>query len=385
MEKHGSKYGLTTDPHNANFDRDLQRVRKSLLLEKGDLVYFTHDERDNITTIGKNINYLWPAERCVYGLASSYFPPIDTDGSERRSLDEPLSLAERMFGFAGKHEDGSHPFKGRIAFEPAWGPTAQSYQAEKNWPANQTPDNPGVLLRLAPVTGPGVRAKSRPLYLEPRPSDRRSASFDDPQPVLRGRKFDWHDRAPEGQAIWDKHRYSPDWHSAESQLPAPICALAPSAGNTFQGKISFKNLTRLELGALLYAMEGPNEHHRLKLGKAKARGLGSARCSVTSISTVNLAARYSSLDLMAGVSSVSGVSQLCSDAIEEFKRWHSTHGGDSDRILRAHEKIHHFSAKVSVNYFPINFSEYGWLPAETPGNTKGEPRGQRPPAMKVAY
>src|SRR5690606_29120848 len=62
------------------------------------------------------------------------------------------------------------------------------------------------------------------------------------------------------------------------------------AGVTFAGRIHFENLTELELGALLHALE-LSEGCCHRIGMGKPLGLGSVRISVR-LKTVDRAARY---------------------------------------------------------------------------------------------
>ena len=409
-----------TNSDEIDWDSTKATIMEDLQLKQGDLVFFTVVNH-KITTIGKNINYLWPANNSVYDLAKPYFPLLDqSDNTEIRSLDEPLTLAERMFGFAAKHsqQPKSYPFKGRVSVEAAWGAEAERYEAERNWPEltpenSIPPDVPGVRLELAPVTGPTSRAKARPLYLQPLENGK-SASYDDrPKPVLQGRKFHWHQNNDDpARPIWKFHLYDADWHShVKKQCPPLLCALTPIAGNAFQGRIRFRNLTKIELGALFYALEGSSANHCLKLGKAKARGLGSVRFSVTGVSKINLVARYASLDERAGIEEISqneraeagmedrhqerrreGIEEISqnerAEAIKElFLAWHHDKE-NSDKVLRAHTKLHAFPSERSVRYFPVNFRDYGWLPGSEKNNTNGEPQGGAPKrrrGMKPAW
>jgi CRISPR-associated protein (TIGR03986 family) len=387
----------TTGSGEIDWERAEGSIMADLQLKQDDLVFFTA-KNQKITTIGKNINYLWPAEHSVYSLAKDYFPPVDSNRnsdnsevSEVRSLDVPLTLAERMFGFAAKHSrtPKSHPFKGRVSVEAAWGREAETYEKEQqDWPEltpenSIPPDSRGVRLELAPVTGPTARAKSRPLYLQPVNS--KSASYDDnPKPALQGRKFYWHQNNDDPERpIWKNHLYDADWHSqVKKQCPPLLCALTPLTQNAFKGRIRFRNLTKIELGALLYALEGSSADHCLKLGKAKARGLGSVRFSVTGVSKIDVEARYTSLEERAGIKEIPPNERA--DAIKNFLTWHSSKP-DSEKVLRAYTKLHAFPSGRSVRYFPINFRDYGWLPGSGKENTTGEPQEPRRPGMKPAW
>ncbi len=355
-------------PHYANHckhyggdsDRYNQPLRKRLELIEGDLVFFTLDNRGRIDSFGKNVNYLWPSRHSVRELVEPFFPKQDI------SLQEPLSLAERMFGFSGRHlldEAGkavSHPYRGKVRFETTWGPEAVEYVREADSPLHE-------LIRLAPLTAPLTRAKARTLYLE-RNQDGTSSTYDAENPRMSGRKFYWHQRAVRERPralkpanfIWEKHLYDEALHATvKKQCPAPFFALRD--GTVFTGRIHFDNLTRAELGCLLYALEGGDpgsERHALKIGKGKPRGLGSMCLRVSSLNTFDPTVRYRSLssapEILIDEESRRGF-------VNDFLVWIGGRTRD-DGHLRDFDQLHRFPEKNSVRYYPVNFSDYGWLP-----------------------
>ena len=158
FEKYRRKYkDLDGDLSDSGMEAKFEEVLSKLKLKEGDLIFFTY-EGNSVTSFGKNINYLWPAKKSVYDLADKYFPKVDgaDESQEVRSLNEPLSLAERMFGFSGIHTATSHPFKGRVSIEPAFGREAEDCDSESHWPEltiTEPVDSKslGIRLRLAPL------------------------------------------------------------------------------------------------------------------------------------------------------------------------------------------------------------------------------------------
>jgi hypothetical protein len=343
-DSHRRRYG--SDPkHYA------QPLDERLPLRAGDLVFFTLNGQ-RIDSFGKNVNYLWPSRFSVKDLVKEFFPKQDL------SLEEPLSLAERMFGFSGRHRKNdlgkpvSHPYRGKIRIETCWGPNARS-RAEEAGSAQH------VELRLAPLTAPATRAKSRPLYLvgKMEGKDLVSSTYDDPKPEMKGRKFYWHQKADSGAGVWDKHLYDGEQHAeVDGQCPAPFHAL--KAGVTFTGRIHFDNLTAAELGCLLYGLEGSlagGAGHALKIGKGKPRGLGSLQFRVTSLRTFDPFAYYRKLSLAPEETPDREALRIA------FREWTSGHGKD-DGHLRDFDSLHRLPSRTSVRYYPVNFSDYGWLP-----------------------
>ena len=193
---------------------------------------------------------------------------------------------------------------------------------------------------------------------------------------MRGRKFYWHQKSPQG-AVWQYHRFNRDAHrEIADQCPPKLLALAPKT--EFTCEIQFENLTNVELGALLYALEGNGPSHGLKLGKAKPRGLGSVRVAVEKLELLNFADRYKSLTGASGF-----IVQESKAYREGFMKWvaEKTSQPQPD-FLRDFDKLHTLPVSPRVCAYPVNFKQYGWLPEENQGS--GLPRDKRPEAMKRA-
>ncbi|MEM5787844.1 MAG: TIGR03986 family CRISPR-associated RAMP protein [Syntrophobacteraceae bacterium] len=370
------------------------QIISNMGLQDEDLIYFTSvlDSKGEevVTTFGKNVNYLWPSETAVADLGKEYFP------KEEISLQDRLSMAERLFGFSGKHRSGtSHPFRGRIRFETLWGPEVDKDEASR--PTEINDNHSAFLLELAPLTSPKTRAKARPLYLKPGENGK-SSSYSDTNPKMRGRKFYWHQLySGEKSKIWPMHRRHPNHKLVESQMPPPILALKP--GTEFHGRIHFDNLVPEELGALLFALKGDSERHAVKIGKGKPRGLGSVRITITKMERHNPTVRYESLLSKINEQALEGQALQAGmkDWIDQFKAWcvkQATKQSDlkeeeveeafnSLNYIKDFKKLHTFPQEDSVRYYPLNFRDYSWLPAEN--DTSGDPPGGiRPDTMRLA-
>lgn len=314
-------------------------------LNTGDLIYCTI-EAGNITTFGKNINYLWPSSQTLTRLCTDFQTPREL------GLSKPLCMAERLFGFSSTHtkDRKCHPFRGLLQFETAWGAEAAAYSEEANWPEltretpPTTPSSNGWKISLAPLTSPQTRAKSRPLYLQPRP-DGMSGSWEDAAPQLRGRKFYWPQSDSNSAAgVWKFHLKDPALHVA-SQLPPPLYALRP--GSSFTGRIHFRNLAKEELGALLFALEGPKStgyEHTLRIGKGKPRGLGNVRCDVVSLKIDPAPEKL--LDGDAGMADGDKSTYLA-----EFAKWVKHKGGKEladANFAKSYRKLHDWKGPTDL-------------------------------------
>ena len=367
-----------------NFQDVLSSLRMPTAMAEdnpGVLVFFTLKPRTDgvkeIDSFGRNVNYLWPSLWSISDLAGAWFPPSPAD--KRLGLSKPLGLAERMFGFVSDHDgNGSTAFRGKLKFGPLWAP------------AGITP----VPIELAPLTSPQSRAKSRPLYLAGR-EDGTSASYSDPaKPELRGRKFYWKQRYEDG-GIWDFHRKAAT-HAAD-QCPPKLNALP--VGTTFTARIHFENLSQPELGVLLYALLGSDPtieadgnlksgHHCIHLGKGKPRGLGV--CSIEArLTWFKPQEEYASLKTRPERSvAIEDELRLTRRAFANWCEQRARGVGDTRGFeLLPHIadflRLHAHPIDDSVRYYPVNWSQYTWLPE--PNKNPDEPKGKRrPPAMKPA-
>jgi hypothetical protein len=384
-------------------ERFQSQIIAPLELAEGDEIYFTRSGR-RITSFGKNVNYLWPAVYSVAELAGEYKPKTEL------GLGDPLGLAERLFGFSGKHvKEESHPFRGKVVVKNAWGPRAASLEQEQQQWSPETPtplpegDGEGLLVKLAPLTSPTTHVKSRPLYLQPS-ADGRSASYsDEPAPKLRGRKLYFKQRG--GEPVWQGHRLNETAHAkVDKQCPPPMLALRKAA---FEVELQFENLSTAELGALLFVLTGGGRSdYRLQLGHGKPRQMGicrvgcgwaerGGRAAKPALQRFQPELRYQSLVAAAAAGEeIDG--QRC---LAAFYSWAAGHAApadvpawDEEAACAAFFALPHIQdflalqrmpAGESVRYYPPNFSQYTWLPQDR--HDPDEPRGGiRPPAMRMA-
>lgn len=361
--------------HEGNWDHALKK------LATGELIYFTAGDNKVITNFGKNVNYLWPARRSIDDLARN-FKPRD---AKQCKLDPSIDMADYLFGFIGDHvEDDdktvvSHPFRGQLRVETLWGPKVAGTES--------------VRLELAPLTSPASKAKSRPLYLAPG-KDGLSASFDDADCRLRGRKFYWKQRFDGKHGVWPKHEFAGSAphdramrEAVRSQCPPPLLALPPKT--EFQGRIHFSNLNAPALGALVMALQGDGSYpHAFSLGKAKPRGLGSFQITIDSIRAERIANRYRSLTT---TSAPVELRPKAANIVAAFRLWCAGQlrkPADTPLSAMPHIadfiRLHTWPDRTSIRYYPVNFNQYNWLPADNSAQGEPRPPQKRPPAMQRA-
>lgn len=359
------------------------QIRNEMELKDGDTVFFTMDPLGKIDSFGKNMNYLWPARYSVENLAGEWFPPLPSE--KQLGLGKRLGLAERMFGFVSDHDKDSHPFRGKLRFEPTW---ADSNAGTVN------------IERLPMVMAPKSRGKCRPLYLVGRPDEfgvLRSASYSDSEkPSLRGRKFYWKQRPHDGQNdVWEGHKDPSAVTHVINALPA---------GTIFKTRIHFENLSEPELGVLIYALLGvdwqpdgspgfSSGSHTVHLGKYKPRGLGACQVRIDALCFRNPASEYASL-----VGPFPPPETCDSARIDRlrgsFRHWclhrAKQDGGSETAVfeqmsyIKDFRNLHLFPASPTVRYYPQNWSQYSWLPNENKNPDEPKPPKKRPKAMKQA-
>ncbi|MFQ5616872.1 MAG: TIGR03986 family CRISPR-associated RAMP protein, partial [Anaerolineales bacterium] len=119
------------------------------------------------------------------------------------------------------------------------------------------------------------------------------AGYDYRDNVLRGRKFYRHHGHSGDKNYWQdqKCEYRKTGKNSDQNRTVED-ALAPGAAFGFS--IAFENLSQVELGALLWAlqMEGAQYH---RLGYGKALGFGSVRLGVEQVTVLDMPARYQTL------------------------------------------------------------------------------------------
>lgn len=125
-------------------------------------------------------------------------------------------------------------------------------------------------------------------------------------PMLRGRKFYWHQEQPRTGG-----------GATRSSQNATIDLV--DIGTAFRFTVDYEDLEPHELGALVWSLtlEQGLAHH---LGMGKPLGMGSVRIVLEQAETIGRARRYASIDLLAGSEQVDPV-QWSRDTILAFQDW----------------------------------------------------------------
>ncbi len=242
-------------------------------LRDGEPVFFlTHDEgrsddnQDGLVFLGRAGMFRFPYDRS----------PADLVPQQLR--DAALDIGQAMFGKV----DSGGAIKGRVHFEDA-------VATEGGPPWCETALVPRVLSAPKPttfqhyLTQDGTKGK-----------DQLTTYIEGDHTAIRGHKLYWHrdDNSGVGQIreANNHDRLLQQLRGVNPQDTQHTIIQPVKNGVTFVGRVRFENLTEMELGALLHALQLPDGcAHRLGMGKPL--GLGSIRIRAR-VKVVERAARY---------------------------------------------------------------------------------------------
>jgi CRISPR-associated protein (TIGR03986 family) len=195
-----------------------------------------------------------------------------------RGQEEPLSLAEQIFGYAGVQVAGRELHRrGRVAFGPARCTTAfRQLPSQRVIPGNPSATCLGLYLE-----------QSAPRQIQRSKTDHGLKTYDNPNATLRGRKFYWHRRG-----AWGVLPPNPVAARGDDNVSVEYAPL--DKGVKFITTVVVDRLSKFELGGLVASIELPKGHAH-KLGLGKAFGLGSARMTIKSFDISSDRSRYRSL------------------------------------------------------------------------------------------
>ena len=356
------------DPPGMHYNKDdLYR------LAPGDIVFgCLHPAKGSkeLICFGKNFNFIWPSSSTPRELVGDFWPRTFP------ALDEDTDWAEATFGFAGPYREDqrSHPFRGRVRFEPFWAQPGAS---------------PKAMTLKGLMTPSGAKLKARPLYLPPLPDGSSSSYPGQAAPAatsdrFRGPKFYWHQSAP-GQALGG---IAPAHKGGQEDNPPTehLDLHAMPADTRFSGNVHFDNLREAELGALIASVSpglfwGQANRYGLKLGKAKPRGLGSVVGTITSLRLRRPAAQaYAGLstDPLAAPAEPRDIE----NAVDTFREVVKAGGAPAHRVADLQKLLRLPDSPTVRDY--LEPQAYGWLPAlDSPWGERRAKDGPLP-AMRAA-
>ncbi len=224
---------------------------------------FYCQEGNNITSIGHTKNYRIPYENNTSKLV------VQNDTAEHTDFAESIFGRSESNDINGINSDG---ISGRVFFEDAFINNLN-----------------GTYLHKMPMVLGSPNPTSFQLYLDQKSKNKKSYDVPKDQLVfwdtegaeIRGYKLYWHRVTTANEKyLWYNKTIdvsNPDNYKFY-KLGKPIKAI--SEGNVFTGRIRFENLSDIELGALLTAIDLPLDCCH-KIGMGKPLGLGTVRITPT--------------------------------------------------------------------------------------------------------
>ncbi|HOO57141.1 MAG TPA: TIGR03986 family CRISPR-associated RAMP protein [bacterium] len=244
-------------------------------LKDGSPVFYAIEKKQNnekLVFFGPTMFFRLPYEKSI----SDYVPP-------ELKNEKAIDMAEAMFGTV---DDGNRIIKGRLSFEDAPLDPQQMENNNNFDPFLQTPANhPEKYQGLwSPKILGGPKATAVQNYLLQHPPQKRNDpimnwnskrgtanALKNDETLIRGYKRYWHKPNADENFIFENLPVEDSQH----------VVMKPVRGRVhFCGKIKFNNITHLELGALLAALDLPSDM-RHQIGMGKPRGMGSVQITPT--------------------------------------------------------------------------------------------------------
>ena len=195
--------------------------------------------------------------------------------------------------------------------------------------------------------------------------------YNDKKAKLRGRKFYWHHKDKINKK-YDEIKNSIE--SKEGYKPYNSTLEIMETGNKFNFEVEFKNLTKDELGLLIYSLNLEKDMLH-KIGRAKALGLGSSKININKIELENSKQKYlkfSKTDI-----NLENMEDIINIFKEKIGYNNSSQKKELDSIMNINNNL-----DFSETAFP---EETGKLPGKTTVNwfMNRKNKGKYPPEFKL--
>jgi len=255
-------------------------------LNDGQPVFYITDRQGAVIFFGHSRMFRVPYPRSPF----EYVP------REIRAIEDVnlIDYTDAIFGYTKDRGEGrQRAYAGRVSFSDAllaandkdiWLSEAEVVPQILSGPKPTTFQH--YLVQTEPNLYPAGKTKTGDTKFETRLRDYESATPD--ETVIRGHKFYWH----KGPVSVDDIREKADVGENDKQHTRirPL-----KAGVRFNFRITFENLSELELGALMWLLNiAADDHIRLKIGMGKPLGMGAISIK-SKLSIVDTAARFGSL------------------------------------------------------------------------------------------
>ncbi len=292
-------------PHKNGRQRDGMLNHKNVK-GAGDPIFFLR-EHNQVTFFGRAQMFRLPYHQS----------PVDLV-PETLHRDKDVDLAEAIFGYVRArkvNEKQAQTLAGRVFFTDA-----HFVEAEDGlWLNSDQAEDPANVITPKVLSGPKATSFQHYLTQQNPDNSRKLNHFGSATPgqtVLRGHKLYWHQNG-DLATIEETDRHKTDKFYKQYSRIQPV---KPKV--VFSFKIHFENLSQVELGALLWALDLPDGHHH-KLGMGKPLGLGSVKIE-PHLFISQRDERYATLFDDTGKAWVSGYPNQEND-INEYKRTFEQH------------------------------------------------------------
>lgn len=281
-----------------------------LRLAAGDMVYFDVDEAGK-EVVELSFSAIWRArveDRVTHEAATAwkFFGKIDPELLPANEARKTISAAELLLGFVDDEGEASRRRKAHAAQNPPREFADDAGEASESGLAlasrlrfadalPASGDRESLLLPQAalkilgspkpPCPALYFRPKKRSGYIE-------KSQLNPAEHEPHGRKWYLHAKSEPGARPWVSNN-TESKTKGQKNLVEPI-----AADKAFFWHIDFDNLTGVELGLLLFALE-PGEAFCHKIGMGKPLGLGSVKLEILGFFPVDRLARYSTAGLRA--------------------------------------------------------------------------------------
>jgi CRISPR-associated protein (TIGR03986 family) len=245
-------------------------------LREGQPVFYILTDPDPVT---KKRNVIFFGHTMMMRLLYAY-SPLDLVPQVLRD-EAKMDIPDAVFGYVrgrrmnGAVGAGAQSGAGRVSFTPGVLVGAADVHV------NQRPITPAILSSPKPTTFQHYLAQDNPDAIKS------LRTFDDANSVPRGHKLYWH----KGRIGIEKLQAKDTTH------PKQLTRITPLRDNAeFRFRVTFDNLTDVELGALAWVMQlasGASER-RFKLGMGKALGMGAVSIDAA-VHLIDRSERYATL------------------------------------------------------------------------------------------
>lgn len=281
-------YGVRRDPANRDMPLLPPTGLKGCLRSAYEVI--TNSRFGVFRSHDRPLTYRGTAGRGPYEVSPDHL--LDESLQPARSLDG-LSPADRVFGWVGREGASHNAHRGQLRVHNVQCRGLAPDVGEGSAIAEFGPDGfPLAVLGQPRPSSAGFYAAAKPSgELFDGDSVPRGEAYREGQ-GLRGRKLYWHHLIPDG--YWSDPAEDRTWAPAPSQeyrQPGAGGAARTKLNRTvrewikpgarFTAQIDVRNLSDVELGALLWLLGLPHRHH-LRLGGGKPLGFGSVRVSLSS-------------------------------------------------------------------------------------------------------